>query len=210
MRLQQLFQMYSAVLNVQDSLFSENCPAIGPISLQLKVSIGKEITNCELEILSQIDTLVFSPPNNIGRRNPLALWVVLSFLILGYQSHMFILGHCSKILSPWIAERAPLAPKYYLMRHMYNALTSVYNALFKATPPLTLDWRTEEIFELLGRDRELVGLFNDIKTEFLWFREYCFQTSILPPTDTYQQKPTSYDLMMSSSRNLSWIMILGL
>jgi hypothetical protein len=59
-----------------------------------------------------------------------------------------------------------------LTSHMYNALTSVYAALYRTTSPLTLDWRTEEVSKMLGGDAELIKLFSNIKTEMFWFRMY--------------------------------------
>jgi len=59
---------------------------------------------------------------------------------------------------------------YGLAKQLYNMLTSIYAALFKTTSPLTFDWRTAEISEMLGRDPELIKSFCNIKTEMHWFR----------------------------------------
>jgi hypothetical protein len=57
-------------------------------------------------------------------------------------------------------------------------LTSIYAALFKATSPLTLDWRSKEVASMLGNDAQLIELFCSIKTEIFWFRTY-FEQPIL-------------------------------
>jgi hypothetical protein len=59
--------------------------------------------------------------------------------------------------------------RFILTRHIYQTLTSIYASVFKTTSPLTLDWRTMEVSEMLGRDTELIRLFCDIKTEMFWF-----------------------------------------
>ncbi len=62
-------------------------------------------------------------------------------------------------------------PLFGLAKHIYNALTSIYAALYKTTSPLTFDWRKEEYFEMLGNDLTLVKSFCNIKTEMYWFRK---------------------------------------
>ena len=62
-------------------------------------------------------------------------------------------------------------PIYSLGRHLYNAITSIYSALYKTTTPLTFDWRKEEISKMLGRDSELIKSFCNIKTEMFWLRK---------------------------------------
>ena len=52
--------------------------------------------------------------------------------------------------------------------------TSIYAALYKTTSPLTLDWRTEEVAEMLGKDEQLIQLFCNVKTEMYWFCKYQF------------------------------------
>jgi hypothetical protein len=59
---------------------------------------------------------------------------------------------------------------YGLTQHIFNTLTSIYGALYKTTSPLTLDWRIEEVAEMLGKDEELIKLFINVKTEMYWFR----------------------------------------
>lgn len=43
--------------------------------------------------------------------------------------------------------------------------------MYKTMSPLTLDWRTEEVAEMLGHDTELINLFSIIKAEIFWFRK---------------------------------------
>lgn len=55
-------------------------------------------------------------------------------------------------------------------------LTSTYAALYKTTSPLTLDWRSKEVANMMGNDPHLINLFCNIKTEMFWFRRYSEQT----------------------------------
>jgi len=72
----------------------------------------------------------------------------------------------------WLTNIYIAAPQLFnLTRLVYNNLTSIYNAVFKTTSPLTLDWRSEEISKLLGNDTELICLFCNVKTEIFWFRK---------------------------------------
>jgi hypothetical protein len=65
-----------------------------------------------------------------------------------------------------------LQPVHGLAKHLYHSLTAIYSALYRTTSPLMLDWRKDEISELLGKDPDLIRLFCDIKTEMYWFRKY--------------------------------------
>jgi hypothetical protein len=64
-----------------------------------------------------------------------------------------------------------LQPIHSLAKHLYHILTAIYSALYKTTSPLMLDWRRDEISDMLGNDAELIKLFCDIKTEMYWFRK---------------------------------------
>jgi hypothetical protein len=136
------------------------------VSVQIKWKIAKEIVLLEAEILSEIDKLVYSF-DRTGRDKPLALWVCLWTLILCYKSHIVYHRAAIQGLVHPLEERR----LYELTRHIFNTLTSIYAALYKTTSPLTLDWRTKEVSDLLGNDQELIGLFCDIKTEMFWFRK---------------------------------------
>ena len=71
---------------------------------------------------------------------------------------------------------------YNLTQHIYNNLTSIYAALYKTTSPLTLDWRTQEVSDMLGNDQQLIKRFCDIKTEMMWFRKPGHFLSIMRPS----------------------------
>jgi hypothetical protein len=70
-------------------------------------------------------------------------------------------------------------PRFNLGKHIYNALISVYSALYKTTSPLTMDWRTKEVSEMMGNDHELIRLFCIIKTEIYWFCKQLITESII-------------------------------
>lgn len=133
------------------------------ITAQLRLRIGQKITGLEVEILTELDYLLFGT-DGLGKRNPLASWVCLWILILAYREHMSHLWH--RHINGVIWSRVT----FYLASHVYDTLTSIYSALYKTTSPLTFDWRTDEISEMLGRDQDLIKAFCSIKTEMYWFR----------------------------------------
>lgn len=130
------------------------------IKLQIRTTIAKDILTLEVDVLSQMDRLLFGT-EGLGRQNPIGIWLCLWALIFTYKEHM--------ISTAYYVQEARL--KYDLSRHMYNTLTSIYSALYKVSSPLTLDWRNEAVSEMLGRDPELIRAFCDIKTEMYWIRK---------------------------------------
>ena len=53
-----------------------------------------------------------------------------------------------------------------------------------------LDWRTEEVSKLLGKDPQLIRLFCDIKTEMYWFRKFICSTDCFTNHRFLRQLPT--------------------
>lgn len=131
------------------------------VKMQLRQHIGKGIMELEVDILNELDCLIYGP-QSIGRQNPLAIWACLWLLILTYR------GHFSFIHWFFLHEQNLRETLYGLGKHMYNTLTSVYAALYKTTSPLTFDWRTQEVRDMLGGDGGLVEAFINIKTEMFW------------------------------------------
>jgi hypothetical protein len=86
--MQRLFALFRTGTAVKDSLDSQfnNYPSAA-MSTQLKYIISKELVVVEVEVLAQIDKIVFGS-ETIGRQNPLAIWVCLWTLILSYKDHM--------------------------------------------------------------------------------------------------------------------------
>jgi hypothetical protein len=170
--LAQMFGMYRAMLVTKKSLESPHRKVTShAMTLQFKWLISKQIIEPEAEILSEIDKLI-STSDKIGRDKPIAFWVCLSTLLLSYKSH--ILYHKAAVytyggLSSPIHQQTEEYQVYELCRHIFNSLTSIYAAIYKTTSPLTLDWRTQEVSDMLGNDQELIRLFCDIKTEIFWF-----------------------------------------
>ncbi|KAH6678189.1 hypothetical protein B0J14DRAFT_650411 [Halenospora varia] len=140
------------------------------IRLQISFVISKESSELELEILSELDKILFRAAG-IGRENPIAVWFCLWTLIFTYKEHMLMTSVRSQ----------HYRPKYELCFHMYNTLTSIYSALYKTTSPLTLDWRTEEVLEMFGGNTELIHYFSSIKTEMHWIQ---FEMANLRPEDS--------------------------
>lgn len=102
-------------------------------------------------------------------------------------------------------------PLHNLARHLYNTLTAIYSALYRTTSPLTLDWRTDEISELLDKDPDLIRLFCDIKTEMYWFRMFSQRADARKLTGTNKcnfQIARKIDFIQGilCSRRLSWRM----
>jgi hypothetical protein len=180
--MQSLFALFRIGIGVKESLDSPNLNHVSSaMSTQLRYIISKEIVTVEVEVLAQIDKLVFGS-ETIGRQNPLVIWVCLWTLILSYKDHMvytdafYVRG---KYEPTTVATRLSASNllierhKFYgLTRHIYNSLTAIYAALYKTTSPLTFDWRTEEIARIMGNDPVLIELFCNIKTEMFWFRKF--------------------------------------
>lgn len=150
------------------------------IRVQLRLPICKEILAIEADVLTEIDRMI-QRKGGIGRQNPLAIWASLWILILSYKEHMVYtkawsdqLGLGNFGFSSWIKDKLTLAEfekLYNLNHHIYNMLTSTYAALYKTTSPLTLDWRSKEVADMMGNDAHLINLFCNIKTEMFWFRK---------------------------------------
>jgi hypothetical protein len=117
----------------------------------------------EAEILTELDRPLYRP-EGIGRRNPLATWVCLWLLLLAYKEQVGFVYYYH------FHDPVEQQLLYGLARHIYNTLTSIYSALFKTASPLTFDWHTDEISDMLGRDPSLIKAFCYVKTEMYWFR----------------------------------------
>jgi len=74
---------------------SEDLYSSRAMSKQIKASLSKEIVDFELEVLSEIDRIVYCP-EGIGRRNPLGIFAALWVLILAYQEHMMYLTYSQR------------------------------------------------------------------------------------------------------------------
>ena len=171
-----LFPLWATIPMGKDSLDGDSVPFCSlTVTVQLRFVIGQAIVPLELELLSKIDKVV-QGSDSIDRKSPLALWACIWILILCYKEHMIL----TKV---WLDRGEPPIWQFFLIislkidgqqlhgltSHMYNALTSIYAALYKTTSPLTFDWRKEEVSTMLGGDDELIRLFCIIKTEMFWF-----------------------------------------
>lgn len=56
---------------------------------QLRYTISKDVVKLELEVLFEMDKLLFGA-ETIGRQNPIGLWLCLWTLILTYKEHMIM------------------------------------------------------------------------------------------------------------------------
>ena len=177
-----LYRVCPIMKHTKDSVETEF--ASWPMQAQIQNLVTKEAVKLEAEALSELERLLYSS-QSIGSQNPIAIWVCLWLLLLYYKSHLdtvwsFHGGRASgRYKQKFISSLDDLHfsvtdPIYTLGRHLYNAITSIYSALYKTTTPLTFDWRKEEISEMLGRDSELIKSFCNIKTEMFWLRMSSF------------------------------------
>ncbi|KAH6718828.1 hypothetical protein BKA61DRAFT_262953 [Leptodontidium sp. MPI-SDFR-AT-0119] len=163
LRIQQLFHIYRFTPLMKSSMqSSEEEMLSSTILAQIRHLLVEELIPLEVQMFSALENLIYDK-DGIGKQNPLATWACLWTLIFTYKEHMVFY---TKPLSELKLMREA---RYHLNKHIYNTLTSMYAALYKTTSPLTFDWRTTEISDMLGRDPELIRLFNDIKTEMYWF-----------------------------------------
>ncbi|KAH9204311.1 hypothetical protein DL95DRAFT_471612 [Leptodontidium sp. 2 PMI_412] len=160
--IQQLFQMYRTMAFIKSSMQSSEKEMVSStIFAQIRHLLVEELIPLEVQVFSALENLIYDK-DGIGKENPLVTWACLWTLIFTYKEHMVF-------LKPLAELKLTREARYHLNQHIYNTLTSMYAALYKTTSPLTLDWRTAEISDMLGRDLELIRLFNDIKTEMYWF-----------------------------------------
>ncbi|KAG4443427.1 hypothetical protein IFR05_001106 [Cadophora sp. M221] len=160
--IQQLFQMYGTMAFIKSSMQSSEKEVVSAtISMQIRHLLLEELIPLEVHVFSALENLIYDK-NGIGKQNPLVTWACLWTLIFTYKEHMVFMKPLAKL-------KLLVEARYHLSQHIYDTLTSMYAALYKTTSPLTFDWRTAEISDMLGRDPELIRLFNDIKTEMYWF-----------------------------------------
>ena len=92
MYLKQMFAVYEAVPSIKQSLESQQdefaCTAIGA---QLRRMIAKQLVQVEVQLLSKVENLVCKA-ENVGRQNPIAVWVLLWILIFSYRDHMIYIA----------------------------------------------------------------------------------------------------------------------
>ena len=178
LRLRYLFGIYRAGPVMKDLAGNGKIELASTATyLQLRLVAARAIIQLEAEVLANIDKFAFGS-ETIGRRYPLATWLCLWVLLLSYKDHMVYM----KALSPevrgndaqytWTTDfpEAEIRSAYALTCHLYNAVTSIFAALYKTTSPLTLDWRTGEVAAMLGHDSDLIKSFSNVKTEIYWFR----------------------------------------
>jgi hypothetical protein len=173
-----LYRVCPIMKHTEDSVEAEF--ASWAMQSQIQNLVIKEAVELEAEALSELERLLYSS-QSIGSQNPIAIWVCLWLLLLYYKSHLdFIWSvYGGRYKQKFISSLDNLHfsvtdPIYSLGRHLYNAITSIYSALYKTTTPLTFDWRKEEISKMLGRDSELIKSFCNIKTEMFWLRMSSF------------------------------------
>jgi hypothetical protein len=173
-----LYRLCPIMKQTKDSVETEF--ASWAMQSQIQNLVMKEAVKLEAEVLSELERILHSS-QSIGSQNPIAIWVCLWLLLLYYKSHLVFIwslygGRASGrykqnfISSPDDLHFLVMDPIYSLGRHLYNAITSIYSALYKTTTPLTFDWRKEEISKMLGKDSELIKSFCNIKTEMFWLR----------------------------------------
>ncbi|KAL5314161.1 hypothetical protein ACEPPN_018585 [Leptodophora sp. 'Broadleaf-Isolate-01'] len=160
--IQQLFQMYRTIAFIKSSMQSSEKEMVSvTVFRQIRHLLVEELIPLEVQVFSTLENLIYDK-DGIGKQNPLVTWACLWTLIFTYKEHM--------IFTKSLAElKLMREARYHLNQHIYNTLTSMYAALYKTTSPLTFDWRIAEISDMLGRDPELIRLFNNIKTEMYWF-----------------------------------------
>lgn len=120
---------------------------------QIAVVVSCGIVDLEVEILSQLQKLVFNPKGP-GKHNMLPIWTCLWLLMLTYRRtiHRFVL---KKKVQNGLA----------LAQHMYDMFVSVYSGLFRPSSPMWLNWLKDEVFELLGKDYKITHCLGILKTE---------------------------------------------
>lgn len=120
---------------------------------QIAVLVARGIVDLEVEILSQLQDLIFNSTGP-GKRNMLPIWTCLWLLMLTYRRTVYGSAPDPKI-------HGGLA----LAQHMYDMFVSVYSGMFRPSSPLWLNWLKEEVFELFGKDYRITHCIGTLKTE---------------------------------------------
>jgi hypothetical protein len=126
---------------------------------QIGVIVSEGIVDLEFDILSQLQSLVFSSKGP-GKQNMLPIWTCLWLLMLTYRRTI-------QKLAPKKNKNNGLA----LARHMYDMLISVHSALFRPSSPMGLNWLKDDVFELFGRDYRITHCMGTLKTELSFMGE---------------------------------------
>ena len=129
------------------------------VHLQLAVFVTQGIVDLEVDILFELQKLVFQPKKGHGKQNMLPLWTCLWLLILTYRRTLS--GRPAHTSSSTVSERT-----FDLAKHMYDMLVSIYSGLFRPSSPMCLNWLNQEIFELFGQDYRITHAMGTLKTEF--------------------------------------------
>ena len=149
----------SALPLARNSLLEPLQHASKAVHLQIAVVVTQGIVDLEVEILSELQTLVLQPKKGPGRQNMLPLWTCLWLLILTYRR---TISHRPDSSSSSTGAK----DTYELARHMYDMLVSIYSGLFRPSSPMCLNWLKHEIFELFGQDYRITHTMGTLKTEF--------------------------------------------
>jgi hypothetical protein len=134
---------------------------------QIGVIVSQGIVDLEVEILSQLQTLIFSTKGP-GKRNMLPIWTCLWLLMLTYRRTIHI-------LAPKKNKNNGLA----LAQHMYEMFVSVYSGLFRPSSPMWLNWLKDEVFELFGKDHRITHCMGTLKTELAYICLSAFLRTVL-------------------------------
>lgn len=87
-RMKRLLAIYQEAPVVRDSPdFPDLYFVPSYVKMQLRHFIANGIMELEVEILDELDNLVYKS-DGIGSRSPLAIWVCLWVLILAYRGHL--------------------------------------------------------------------------------------------------------------------------
>lgn len=86
------------------------------------------------------------------------IWTCLWLLILMYR----------ETVDSWFPEKHDIeCPQ--LARQLYDMLVSIYSGLFGSISPLRLNWLTDDVYAIFGRDCRLINSMGTLKTEFALF-----------------------------------------
>jgi hypothetical protein len=135
------------------------------VHAQVKVVVARGIVDLEVEILSELQKLIFGSKGP-GKLNLLPIWTCLWHLILTYRRTLQNL-----------ASKKNKDTGFALAQHMYDMFVSVYSGLFRPSSPMWLNWLKDEVFELFGKDYRITHCIGTLKTELDYI---CLPSALLP------------------------------
>ena len=130
---------------------------------QIALTAKKGITDAETEVLTFLDKLI-AGTQILETEDQMPIWICFWSLILLYRDLLYYYHGFSRAPCA-IAKERDYPRLIEAAKHMYDALTVTYAAVFRNTTPLDLDWTEEQNSLVLGRDQRIIDAVHSLRME---------------------------------------------